>query len=50
VKEGRQRVLIGTGVLKSDEAIRELEETRRIKPQRRAERVRRVVVEAAPSP
>jgi hypothetical protein len=36
--------------LTSDEAIRELEEGRRTKPQRRAGRVCRVVVEAARPP
>ena len=50
VKQGRKRVFISSRVLTSDEAIRELEERKRTKPQRRAGRVRRVVVEAAPPP
>ena len=50
VKQGRKRVFMGSRVLTSDEAIRELEERKRTKAQRRAGRVRRVVVEAAPPP
>jgi hypothetical protein len=42
-------VFIGSRVLTSEDDIAELEERRRTKPQRRAARARRVVVETIPA-
>jgi hypothetical protein len=50
VKQGRKRVLISSRALTSADAMQELEARKQAKPQRRAGRVRRVLVEAAPPP
>jgi hypothetical protein len=49
-KQGRKRAFISSRVLTSAHAIRELEARTQAKPQRRAGRVRRGLVEAAPPP
>jgi hypothetical protein len=48
VKRARKRVFISSRVLTSEDAIAELEERGRTKPQRRAARGRRVIGETIP--